>query len=68
MAKGYWIVRLDVTDPEAYKAYVASNAPAFKKYGARFLVRGGRATVTVKGGSASFELASILDHEVIVVE
>ena len=41
MAKGYWIVRLDVTDPEAYKSYVASNAPAFKKYGARFLVRGG---------------------------
>lgn len=36
--------------------------------GARLLVRGGKAAVTVKGGSASFELASILDHEVIVVE
>ena len=42
MAKGYWIGRVDVTDPERYKAYVAANAEAFRKYGAQFLVRGGR--------------------------
>ena len=42
MAKGYWIARVDVSDPDAYKAYVAANAAAFKKFGARFLVRGGR--------------------------
>jgi len=41
MAKGYWIGRVDVTDAEAYKRYVAANAKAFAKYGARFLVRGG---------------------------
>src|ERR1700674_5604122 len=41
MAKGYWIARLDVTDPDGYKAYVAANADAFRRYGARFLVRGG---------------------------
>ncbi len=41
MAKGYWIGRVDVTDPEGYKEYVAANAAAFHKYGARFLVRGG---------------------------
>ena len=39
--KGYWVVHVDVTEPEAYKAYIAANAVAFKKYGARFLVRGG---------------------------
>ncbi len=39
--KGYWIASVDVSDPEAYKAYVAENAKAFRKYGARFLVRGG---------------------------
>jgi len=41
MAKGYWIGRVDVSDPEAYKEYVAANAEAFTKYGARFVVRGG---------------------------
>jgi uncharacterized protein (DUF1330 family) len=41
MAKGYWIARVDVTDAEGYKAYVAANAAAFRKYGARFIVRGG---------------------------
>ena len=42
MPKGYWIARVDVTDPEMYKAYVAANAEPFRKYGARFVVRGGR--------------------------
>ena len=41
MANGYWVVHVDVSDPEAYKAYVAANAVAFRKYGAKFLVRGG---------------------------
>lgn len=41
MAKGYWVAFADITDPEGYKAYVAENAKAFRKYGARFLVRGG---------------------------
>ena len=42
MPRGYWIVRVDITDMEKYKAYVAANAEAFRKYGARFLVRAGR--------------------------
>ena len=42
MAKGYWIARVDVTDPAGYQEYVAANAAAFAKYGARFVVRGGR--------------------------
>ena len=42
MAKGYWVARVDVADTERYKDYVAANAAAFAKYGARFLVRGGR--------------------------
>jgi uncharacterized protein (DUF1330 family) len=42
MAKGYWVARVDVRDPEAYKKYVAANGVAFEKFGARFLVRGGR--------------------------
>ena len=41
MPKGYWIAHVDVTDPDAYKLYVAANAAAFAKFGARFMVRGG---------------------------
>ena len=42
MPKGYWIVRVDIADPERYKAYLAANAKPFAKYGARFLVRAGK--------------------------
>ena len=42
MPKGYWIARVDVYDTEAYSKYVAANAAAFKKFGGRFLVRGGK--------------------------
>ena len=50
MAKGYWIGRVDVTNPDGYKAYVAANAEPFRKYGARFVVRGGKYE-TMEGGS-----------------
>lgn len=43
MAKGYWVVSADVFDPEGWKAYMAANAKAFRKYGGHFLVRGGGA-------------------------
>jgi uncharacterized protein (DUF1330 family) len=41
MPKGYWIAHVDVRDPETYKDYVAASKPAFEKYGARVLARGG---------------------------
>ena len=42
MAKGYWIARVDVHDPEAYKAYMAANGEPIARFGGRFIVRGGR--------------------------
>jgi uncharacterized protein (DUF1330 family) len=45
MAKGYWVAFADVTDPEGYKAYVIENAKAFRKFGGRFLARGGASEV-----------------------
>jgi uncharacterized protein (DUF1330 family) len=42
MPKGYWIVRVDIRDPEQYQRYVAANAEPLRKYGGRFLVRAGR--------------------------
>jgi uncharacterized protein (DUF1330 family) len=50
MPKGYWIVRVDIADPEGYKAYTTANAKPFAQYGARFLVRAGRYE-TVEGPS-----------------
>lgn len=39
--KGYWVAFADIEDPEGYKAYIAENKKAFRKYGGRFLARGG---------------------------
>ncbi|MEO3387130.1 DUF1330 domain-containing protein [Mesorhizobium sp. CAU 1741] len=50
--KGYWMAMVDITDPENYPQYVAANAVAFEKYGAKFLVRGGQGEV-FEGPAAS---------------
>ena len=50
MAKGYWIARVDVSNMDGYQAYITENAVAFRKYGARFLVRNGKSE-TVEGTS-----------------
>jgi uncharacterized protein (DUF1330 family) len=41
----YWISRMDVLDAETYRAYIAAAGPAFERYGAVFLARGGRTEV-----------------------
>jgi uncharacterized protein (DUF1330 family) len=51
MAKGYWIVSVDVSNPESYKLYIAENRNAFRKYGARFLIRGGKREVVEGTGT-----------------
>ncbi len=42
MTKAYWIVRVSVNNPEQYPEYLAAARPAFEKFGAHFVVRGGR--------------------------
>ena len=42
MPKGYWIGHVEVHDAEAYKKYVEGATPAYREYGAKFLVRGGK--------------------------
>ena len=42
MAKAYWIARVDVQNDEGYKPYAANNPAIFKKFGGRFVVRGGK--------------------------
>jgi uncharacterized protein (DUF1330 family) len=41
MPKGYWIGRVDVSNLEGYKPYMANNPAIFAKFGAKFIVRGG---------------------------
>ena len=48
MAKGYAIVRVNITDPEHYAVYRAGTEDSLKPYGGRFIVRGG-ATECVEG-------------------
>ncbi len=42
MPKGYWVASIDVTDMEGYKRYATANAVPFRKFGAKFLTRGGK--------------------------
>ncbi len=48
MSKGYWIARVDVHDAGGYPKYVETAKPAFERFGARFLARGGK-TDAVEG-------------------
>ena len=41
MAFGYVIAQISVTDPQAYRAYVARVLPVVELFGGEFLVRGG---------------------------
>jgi uncharacterized protein (DUF1330 family) len=42
MAKAYWIARVDVSSEDGFKHYAAANAAIFKKFGGRYVVRGGK--------------------------
>jgi uncharacterized protein (DUF1330 family) len=48
MSKGYWIARVDVHDADNYPKYVETAKPAFERFGANFLARGGK-TDAVEG-------------------
>ena len=50
MPKAYWIVRVSVHDEARYPEYLAAAKPAFEKFGANFIVRGG--AYDVKEGNA----------------
>ncbi len=42
MPKGYWIGHVDVTNAENYPEYLNAARPAYEKYGAELIVRGGK--------------------------
>ena len=50
MSRAYWIVRVSVRDEQRYPEYLAAAGPAFQKFGAKFVVRGG-AFETMEGNA-----------------
>src|SRR3954462_3347480 len=42
MARGYWIAHVEDNNEDGYKPYAAANAAIFKKYGGKFVIRGGK--------------------------
>ena len=62
MPKGYWIVSVEVSDTTKYEQYVAANAAAFSKYGAKFLVRGGAHTIKEGAGRARNVVIEFQDY------
>jgi len=64
MPKGYWIARVDVEDADGYPNYVATAKPAFERYNAKFLVRGGTLHPlegTSRARNVVIEFASVQD-------
>lgn len=64
MPKAYWIVHIDVSNPERYKNYGALARPALARYGGRFIVRGGAAELKeghVRPRHVVVEFASMRD-------
>lgn len=52
MAKGYWIAHVDVRSQDGYKDYVAMLPDIMRKFGGRYVTRGGKTDV-VEGKSRS---------------
>jgi len=66
MPKGYWIVHVDVHDPEGYQKYVAANGAALAKYGARFLARGGKRVLEAGAARGRHIVVEFRDYETAV--
>jgi uncharacterized protein (DUF1330 family) len=62
VAKGYWLVSADVTDPEGYKQYLADSGKAFAKFGGRFLARGGASEQVEGSGRSRFVVLEFKDY------
>lgn len=64
MPKAYWIARVDVRDAENYPEYITTATPAYKRYGAKFLVRGApieHSEGTTRSRNVVIEFASLAD-------
>ena len=63
MPKGYWIGRIDVIKPEEYQAYGVTLQEVLRKFGAKFLVRGGTFESVEGKARARNIVLEFKDHE-----
>ena len=63
MPKAYWIGRVDVHNEEGYRLYAAANPAIFRKYGGRFVVRGGKFECVEGGRRARNVVIEFPDYE-----
>ena len=63
MAKGYWVASVDVTNPEGYKRYMAEVGNAFRQYGGRYLMRGGKSERLEGEGPLRIVVIEFKDYE-----
>ena len=54
----YMIARINVTDPEQYKNYIAATPAIIEKFGGKFIARGGE-TVTLEGERETRRIAIV---------
>lgn len=54
----YMIARINVTDPERYKNYIAATPAIIQKFGGKFIARGGE-TVTLEGERETRRIAVV---------
>jgi uncharacterized protein (DUF1330 family) len=66
MAKGYWVVHIDVTDPDTYRVYQEFVRPFLAANSGRFVIRGGEQSVvegTVRPRTVVVEFPSVADAQ-----
>ena len=61
MNKGYWIARINIANSEAFKEYASRAELAIKKYGGKYLARGGE--FSIMEGKHGFERNVVVEFE-----
>lgn len=59
--RGYWMARLDVTDPEAFERTRAAGDAAIAAFGGWYVVHGGRSTVLAGKGRSIYAVVAFPD-------
>jgi uncharacterized protein (DUF1330 family) len=63
MAKGYWLVAVDIVDPSAVERFFAASDRAFRKFRGQLLLRGGCPETVEGAGRSQFLVVEFKDYE-----